>query len=182
MAAAGYQGDWSGYVYAEQQLAYPVQYLQQSTQEYDVLADPSISQDPRFMTQADKDRGLGSVFKRDDQRLNQLREKDARERDPNFISDSYSECYPGYQEYNNEIAGSDDEDDLSKMDMGGRVSDIIRILCIKVSLLMQASACDKGLCEIAVDKHHLVNIYQSAVAFELICTDNSFLLLFSLFI
>jgi len=120
MAAAGYQGDWSGYVYAEQQLAYPVQYLQQSTQEYDVLADPSISQDPRFMTQADKDRGLGSVFKRDDQRLNQLREKDARERDPNFISDSYSECYPGYQEYNNEIAGSDDEDDLSKMDMGGR--------------------------------------------------------------
>ncbi|XP_039798335.1 suppressor of mec-8 and unc-52 protein homolog 2-like isoform X2 [Panicum virgatum] len=120
VASAGYQGDWSGYVYAEQQLAYPEQYVQQSTLEYDVLADPSISQDPRFMTQADKDRGLGSVFKRDDQRLNQLREKDARERDPNFISDSYSECYPGYQEYNNEIAGSDDEDDLSKMDMGGR--------------------------------------------------------------
>ena len=80
VASAGYQGDWSGYVYAEQQLAYPVQYLQQSTQEYDVLADPSISQDPRFMTQADKDRGLGSVFKSDDQRLNQLREKDTRER------------------------------------------------------------------------------------------------------
>ncbi|XP_066355679.1 suppressor of mec-8 and unc-52 protein homolog 2-like [Miscanthus floridulus] len=120
MAAAGYQGDWSSFVYAEQQLGYPEQYVQLSTQEYDVLADPSISQDPRFMTQADKDRGLGSVFKRDDQRLNQLREKDARERDPNFISDSYSECYPGYQEYNNEIAGSDDEDDLSKMDMGGR--------------------------------------------------------------
>ncbi|KAJ1274188.1 hypothetical protein BS78_05G044000 [Paspalum vaginatum] len=120
MAVAGYQGDWSGYAYADQQLAYPEQYVQQGIQEYDVLADPSISQDPRFMTQADKDRGLGSVFKRDDQRLNQLREKDARERDPNFISDSYSECYPGYQEYNNEIAGSDDEDDLSKMDMGGR--------------------------------------------------------------
>jgi len=125
MVAAGYQGDWSGYVYAEQQLGYPEQYVQQSTQEYDVLADPSIAQDPRFMTQADKDRGLGSVFKRDDQRLNQLREKDAREKDPNFISDSYSECYPGYQEYHNEIAGSDDEDDLSKMDMGGRVSEII---------------------------------------------------------
>jgi hypothetical protein len=31
------------------------------------------------MTQADKDQGLGSFFKRDDQRLNQLREKDARE-------------------------------------------------------------------------------------------------------
>ncbi|CAD6341376.1 unnamed protein product, partial [Miscanthus lutarioriparius] len=92
MAAAGYQGDWSSYVYAEQQLGYPEQ----------------------------QGSGFGSVFKRDDQRLNQLREKDARERDPNFISDSYSECYPGYQEYNNEIAGSDDEDDLSKMDMGGR--------------------------------------------------------------
>ncbi|KAL6641908.1 hypothetical protein ACP70R_020089 [Stipagrostis hirtigluma subsp. patula] len=120
LLAAGYQGDWSGYAYAEQQLAYPEQYVQQSTQEYDMLADPSIAQDPRFMTQADKDRGLGSVFKRDDQRLMQLREKDAREKDPNFISDSYSECYPGYQEYNHEIAGSDDEDDLSKMDMGGR--------------------------------------------------------------
>jgi len=35
--------------------------------------------------------------------------------------------------------------------------------------------CDKGLCEIAVDKHHLVNIYQSAVAFELIRTYSSFL-------
>nr|CAB3459342.1 unnamed protein product [Digitaria exilis] len=120
MVAAGYQGDWSGYAYAEQQLGYPEQYVQQRTQEYDVLTDPSIAQDPRFMTQADKDRGLGSVFKRDDQRLNQLREKDAREKDPNFISDSYSECYPGYQEYHNEVAGSDDEDDLSKMDMGGR--------------------------------------------------------------
>ena len=38
--------------------------------------------------------------------------------------------------------------------------------------------CDKGLCEIAVDKHHLVNIYQSAVAFELICTDNSFFIIY----
>ena len=132
MAAAGQQGDWSG-----QPLGYQEQYVQQSTEEYDVLADPSISQDPRFMTQAEKDRGLGSVFKRDDQRLNQLREKDARERDPNFISDSYSECYPGYQEYNNEIAGSDDEDDLSKMDMGGRVSEMIWIICTKAPLLIQ---------------------------------------------
>ncbi|KAF0904411.1 hypothetical protein E2562_034490 [Oryza meyeriana var. granulata] len=120
MVAAGYQGEWSGYQYGEQQMAYPEQYVQQSTQDYDVLADPNISLDPRLMTQADKDRGLGSVFKRDDERLKQLREKDAREKDPNFISDSYSECYPGYQEYNHEIAGSDDEDDLSKMDMGGR--------------------------------------------------------------
>ncbi|KAL5223582.1 hypothetical protein ABZP36_010221 [Zizania latifolia] len=120
MVAPGYQGEWSGYQYAEQVSAYPEQYMQQSTQEYDVLADPNIAHDPRLMTQADKDRGLGSVFKRDDERLKQLREKDAREKDPNFISDSYSECYPGYQVYNHEIAGSDDEDDLSKMDMGGR--------------------------------------------------------------
>jgi IK cytokine len=72
MVAAGYQGDWSNFAYAEQQLDYTEQYVQQITQEYDMLADPNISQDPRCMTQADKDRGLGSVFKRDDQRLKQL--------------------------------------------------------------------------------------------------------------
>ncbi|KAG6551798.1 hypothetical protein Mapa_006615 [Marchantia paleacea] len=76
--------------------------------------------DPRFMTQDEKDRGLGSVFKRDDQRLQQRRERDAREKDPNFISESYSECYPGYQEYNREIVDSDEDEDLTKMDMGGR--------------------------------------------------------------
>nr|CAD1817210.1 unnamed protein product [Ananas comosus var. bracteatus] len=119
MMAAGYQGEWSDYQYAEQ-LAYSEQYLQQNMQDYDALAGTNMPQDPRFMTQEDKDRGLGSVFKRDDQRLQQLREKDAREKDPNFISESYSECYPGYQEYNHEIVDSDDEADLSKMDMGGR--------------------------------------------------------------
>lgn len=122
MMAAGYQGEWSDYQYAEQ-LAYSEQYLQQNMQDFDALAGTNMPQDPRFMTQEDKDRGLGSVFKRDDQRLQQLREKDAREKDPNFISESYSECYPGYQEYNHEIVDSDDEADLSKMDMGGRVSD-----------------------------------------------------------
>lgn len=114
--AAGYQGEWQDYQYAEQ-MAYPEQYLQQT---YDGQADLSIQLDPHFMTQEEKDRGLGSVFKRDDQRLLQLREKDAREKDPNFVSESYSECYPGYQEYNREVVDSDDEDDLSKMDMGGR--------------------------------------------------------------
>ncbi|XP_025688307.1 suppressor of mec-8 and unc-52 protein homolog 2 [Arachis hypogaea] len=117
--AGGYQGEWQEYQYAEQ-LAYPDQYLQQDMQTYDLQAGLDMPQDPRFMTQEEKDRGLGSVFKRDDQRLQQLREKDAREKDPNFISESYSECYPGYQEYNREIVDSDDEDDLSKMDMGGR--------------------------------------------------------------
>ncbi|KAK2645111.1 hypothetical protein Ddye_020306 [Dipteronia dyeriana] len=117
--AAGYQGEWQDYQYTEQ-LAYPEQYLQTDMQAYDVQAGLDVAQDPRFMSQEEKDRGLGSVFKRDDQRLQQLREKDAREKDPNFISESYSECYPGYQEYNREVVDSDDEDDLSKMDMGGR--------------------------------------------------------------
>ncbi|KAE9608192.1 hypothetical protein Lal_00003429 [Lupinus albus] len=117
--AAGYQGEWQEYQYADQ-LAYPDQYLQPDMQAYDLQAGLNMPQDPRFMTQEEKDRGLGSVFKRDDQRLQQLREKDAREKDPNFISESYSECYPGYQEYNREVVDSDDEADLSKMDMGGR--------------------------------------------------------------
>ncbi|XP_049403394.1 suppressor of mec-8 and unc-52 protein homolog 2 [Solanum stenotomum] len=116
-AVAGvYQPEWQDYQYPEQ-VAYPEQYLQQN---YDVQAGVDGLQDPQFMTQEEKDRGLGSVFKRDDQRLLQLRERDAREKDPNFISESYSECYPGYQEYNREVVDSDDEADLSKMDMGGR--------------------------------------------------------------
>ena len=132
--AAGYQGEWQDYQYAEQ-LAYPDQYFQQNMQAYEVEGDLNIVQDPRFMTQEEKDRGLGSVFKRDDQRLQQLREKDSREKDPNFISESYSECYPGYQEYNREIVDSDDEDDLSKMDMGGRVSDLLFLLLLLLLLL-----------------------------------------------
>lgn len=55
------------------------------------------------------------------------------------FSESYSECYPGYQEYNREIVDSDDEDDLSKMDMGGRVSNIWftcnEIVCISFYLV-----------------------------------------------
>ncbi|XP_043704969.1 suppressor of mec-8 and unc-52 protein homolog 2 [Telopea speciosissima] len=119
VVAGGFQGEWQDYQYAEQ-LAYPEQYLQENMPTYDVQAGINVPHDPRFMTQEEKDRGLGSVFKRDDQRLQQLRERDAREKDPNFISESYSECYPGYQEYNREVVDSDDEDDLSKMDMGGR--------------------------------------------------------------
>ncbi|GFP97624.1 suppressor of mec-8 and unc-52 protein homolog 2 [Phtheirospermum japonicum] len=117
--ASGYQGEWQNYQYAEQ-MAYPEQYNLHDMQTYDMQAGSEVLQDPRFMTQEEKDRGLGSVFKRDDQRLQQLREKDSREKDPNFVSESYSECYPGYQEYNREVVDSDDEDDLTKMDMGGR--------------------------------------------------------------
>ncbi|XP_047334904.1 suppressor of mec-8 and unc-52 protein homolog 2 [Impatiens glandulifera] len=138
LAAAGsYQGGGGGvgewqqdYQYAEQ-LAYSEQYLLlQQQQQQNIIQggyDPQtglpivqLEEDPHLMTQEEKDRGLGSVFKRDDQRLLQLREKDAREKDPNFVSENYSECYPGYQEYNREVVDSDEEDDLSKMDMGGR--------------------------------------------------------------
>ncbi|XXG81283.1 hypothetical protein AAC387_Pa09g1957 [Persea americana] len=121
VAAASYQQEWQDYQYAEQ-LDYPEQYFQQNLQEYDLQAGINASQDSRFMTQEDKDPGLGSVFKCGDQRLQQLSKKDVREKDPNFISESYSECYPGYQEYNREVVDSDDEADLSKMDMGGRAT------------------------------------------------------------
>lgn len=118
--AAGYPGEWQDYQYAEQ-IGYQEQYLQPGMEGYDVQPETDILQDPQLMSQEEKDRGLGSVFKRDDQRLQQLRESDAREKDPTFVSESYSECYPGYQEYNHEVVGSDEEADLSKMDMGGKV-------------------------------------------------------------
>ncbi|EFJ13961.1 hypothetical protein SELMODRAFT_424141 [Selaginella moellendorffii] len=60
-----------------------------------------------------------NVIWKDDQRLRQRRELDSREKDPNFVSESYSECYPGYQEYNREIVDSDEDVDLTKMDVGG---------------------------------------------------------------
>lgn len=119
--AAGYPGEWPDYQYAEQ-IGYQEQYLQPGMEGYDAQPETGILQDPQLMSQEEKDRGLGSVFKRDDQRLQQLRERDAREKDPTFVSENYSECYPGYQEYNHEIVGSDEEADLSKMDMGGKVS------------------------------------------------------------
>ncbi|KAH9317338.1 hypothetical protein KI387_019107, partial [Taxus chinensis] len=126
----GYQGEWQEYPppppeqqagqWAPEQLTYTEQYMHSQIPDYSAQVGMLLSKDPRFMTQEEKDRGLGSVFKRDDQGLQQRRERDAREKDPNFISESYSECYPGYQEYNREIVDSDDDDDLSKMDMGGR--------------------------------------------------------------
>ena len=131
---SSYQRDWQEYpppppeTYAgpwlPDQVPYSEQYM--SSQVTDLMTQAAAVgglpiQDPRFMTQEEKDRGFGSVFKRDDQRLQQRREMDIREKDPNFISASYSECYPGYQEYNREVVDSDDDEDLTKMDMGGRV-------------------------------------------------------------
>nr|KAJ0203395.1 hypothetical protein LSAT_V11C500257070 [Lactuca sativa] len=106
MQVQGYQGEWQQeYQYVEQ-MGYPEQYVQQNGPTYDMQGGLTIEGDPHLMTQEQKDRGLG--------------EKDVHEKDPNFISESYSECYPGYQEYNREVVDSDDEADLSKMDMGGR--------------------------------------------------------------
>ncbi|KAL1205479.1 Suppressor of mec-8 and unc-52-like protein [Cardamine amara subsp. amara] len=118
--AAGYPGEWQEYHQYAEQIVYQEQYLQPGMEGYEVQPETGILQDPQLMSQEEKDRGLGSVFKRDDQRLQQLRESDAREKDPSFVSESYSECYPGYQEYNHEVVGSDEEADLSKMDMGGK--------------------------------------------------------------
>ncbi|CAI9298499.1 unnamed protein product [Lactuca saligna] len=80
--------DWqqTEYQYVEP-MGYPEQYVHQDGQMYDMQGGLTIEGDPHLMTQEEKDRGLGSVFKRDDTRLQQL---------------------------------SDDEADLSKMDMGGR--------------------------------------------------------------
>ncbi|PHJ23268.1 red family protein [Cystoisospora suis] len=50
-------------------------------------------------TTEDQDRGLLSVFRRDDETmLKQRREvlSDQREKDPAFVSDTYAECYPGF--------------------------------------------------------------------------------------
>lgn len=131
MLPSSYQGEWQEYpppppeIYAgtwvPEQFPYPEEYLHSQVPDFTAAQAAALpTKDPRFMSQEEKDRGFGSVFKRDDQRLQQRRELDAREKDPNFISASYSECYPGYQEYHREIVDSDEDEDLSKMDMGGR--------------------------------------------------------------
>ncbi|KAK9810192.1 hypothetical protein WJX72_006465 [[Myrmecia] bisecta] len=61
------------------------------------------------LTQQQKEAGMASVFKRDDERLAARREADAREKDPAFVSDAYAECYPGYHEYATAVVDSDDE-------------------------------------------------------------------------
>ena len=53
--------------------------------------------------------------RREDGKQAARREVDARERDPNYVSDAYAECYPGYHEYAPAVVDSDDED-LSHMD------------------------------------------------------------------
>ncbi len=81
-------------------------------------------------TQEEKDKGLTTVFKRDDKALKR-RGTDDREKDPAFVSDTYSgfaflllfacvltlyvECYPGAFETAMYACESDDEEDLTKM-------------------------------------------------------------------
>lgn len=46
--------------------------------------------------QEQRDRGIATVFRRDDAALARRKVTDKRELDPSFVSDVYSECYPGY--------------------------------------------------------------------------------------
>ncbi|KAF8821243.1 RED family protein [Cardiosporidium cionae] len=71
------------------------------------------------MTTKDQDKGLHSVYKRDEEALKKRGDEDEREKDPAYISDTYMECYPGFgADVSFEMYGSDDEEDRSKMDMG----------------------------------------------------------------
>lgn len=63
----------------------------------------------------------GAVFKRDDERLGKMKETDERERDPNFVSDAYAECYPAFHDFGNTVVDSDDED-LTHMDTKGKMA------------------------------------------------------------
>eukprot|EP01094_Clydonella_sp_ATCC50884_P026171 TRINITY_DN7095_c0_g1_i4.p1 TRINITY_DN7095_c0_g1~~TRINITY_DN7095_c0_g1_i4.p1 ORF type:complete len:307 (-),score=102.09 TRINITY_DN7095_c0_g1_i4:23-943(-) len=62
-----------------------------------------------------------SVFRRDDKSLSKRRERDEREKDVAFVSENYTECYPGAYEGSavaEEVYSDDDEEDLTKMDPG----------------------------------------------------------------
>ncbi len=67
------------------------------------------------MSKEQKEAGLASVFKRDDSQQKGRKEVDAREKDPAFVSDAYSECYPDYHAFGTTVM--DDEDaDFTHMD------------------------------------------------------------------
>lgn len=80
--------------------------------------------DPASLTQAEKERGLGSVFKRFNEAEESARRKAApvSEKDPSGVPASYAECYPDYNEgYAGEVVESDEEGDMEKMDIGAKV-------------------------------------------------------------
>ena len=66
------------------------------------------------MTKEQKDAGLASVFKRDDDK-SKRKELDARMRESAFVPDAYGECYPGYHELGTAVV-DDDEADFTAMD------------------------------------------------------------------
>jgi len=73
-------------------------------------------------SQEDRDKGVATVFSRDakfDESFRKRKTTNPKEKDPNFLSESYAECYPGTYETTYEVLeGSDEEADFSKMDMG----------------------------------------------------------------
>lgn len=78
----------------------------------------AVSTGPPPLTQKQKDAGALSVFKpADEHSLRREKPKDPKEKQVDFISDTYAECYPDYQEFGNELVDSDEED-LTKMDTG----------------------------------------------------------------
>lgn len=72
----------------------------------------------RTLTQQEKDAGLASVFKRDETKW-RSKVADEKEKDPNYVDDFYSECYPSYMAFAQEVVDSDDED-YTKMDTRGK--------------------------------------------------------------
>jgi len=72
----------------------------------------------RESSQEERDRGLPTVFRREG--ADNRRETDQREKDPSFVSETYSECYPGSYETAIYAYESDEEEDLSKMDLGAK--------------------------------------------------------------
>eukprot|EP01120_Amphizonella_sp_Union-15-10_P007693 TRINITY_DN2624_c1_g1_i1.p1 TRINITY_DN2624_c1_g1~~TRINITY_DN2624_c1_g1_i1.p1 ORF type:complete len:626 (+),score=181.77 TRINITY_DN2624_c1_g1_i1:43-1878(+) len=65
--------------------------------------------------------GIHSIWRRD-QNLQNRKETDKRERDASFVSDSYTECYPGtYEGTTYAACDSDEDEDLTKMDSKQRL-------------------------------------------------------------
>lgn len=76
-----------------------------------------LQEQAHLMSEEEEDRGLGYAFQRDDQRLQQRRERDDREKDTDVISESHFECYPRHTHNNRDIVDNDEDEDLTKMDM-----------------------------------------------------------------
>jgi len=87
-----------------------------------------IAGDKPMTQQQERDRGISTVFKRDP-KLDSRKETDEREKDPSFVSESYTECYPGAYEssfLNTVVDDDSDDEDLTKMDMGTRARKKVR--------------------------------------------------------